>query len=65
MRTMNRRAGAGENVVFLEKVFRFFSFLGYVRFLRGRKFSVFIVGGHAASCWPINFLLRVHCPYIS
>jgi len=36
-----------------------------VRFLRGRKFGVLIVGGRAASWWPLDFHLRVRWPHIS
>jgi len=30
-----------------------------VRFRRGRKFVVLVVGGRAASWWPLDFHLRV------
>ena len=36
-----------------------------VRFRRGRKFVVLVVGGRAASWWPLDFHLRVRRPYIS
>ena len=41
------------------------SIVNNVRFRRGRKFIVLVVGGRAASWWPLDFHLRVRRPYIS